>query len=147
MKWLRVEADGFARCYLLPEADETDALLLAAVAVTSFNSAWPEGYGWEQWDPTDEVRLDNVRRVMPGAFRRGAGETGRVLMMDYIGGRRCKTYVSRETRGEHRGRLRLDAAEYEATRGDVGRLLRGVQELLAHRPSGPRGPGGRSAKG
>ncbi len=53
--------------------------------------------------------------------------------MDYVAGRRCKTYVYREARGEHRGRLRLMAGEYEATRGDADRLLKAAAALLASR--------------
>ncbi len=48
---------------------ETDRQVVAAVAAASFNSAWPEGYGWELWDPTVEVGVDNVRDVLPEVFR------------------------------------------------------------------------------
>ena len=49
MRWRRVTAPGLDVCYLLPEPGETDRLLVAAVAAASFNSAWPEGSGWERW--------------------------------------------------------------------------------------------------
>jgi hypothetical protein len=39
------------------------------------------------------------------------------------------------TRGDHRGALTLDAGEYEATRGDVERLLIAARALLALRPA------------
>jgi hypothetical protein len=140
MKWLRVNQHGFDYCYLLPERGETDRRIVAAVAAASFNSAWPEGYGWEQWDPTEDVTVENVRRVIPEVFRRTssrkvAGPPRDVLCMDYVRGRRCKTQVVREARGDHRGALRLDAGEYEATRGDVERLLIAAQALLALRPA------------
>jgi hypothetical protein len=125
-------------CYLLPDGRETERRIVDAVATASFNSAWPEGYGWEQWDPTDEVTLANVRRVMPNVFRRmpprtACGPARDVLCMDYVGGRRCKTYLQRETLGEYQGALVLDSGTYEATRGDVGRLLGAAQALLVKR--------------
>jgi len=88
----------------------------------------------EQWDPTVEVGVHDVREVFPDVFRRrrlwGKDE---ILVMDYVGGRRCKTTISRETRGEHRGRLKLSSGEYEATRGDVERLLKQAADLLERR--------------
>ncbi len=134
MKWQRVNDHGFDYCYLLPERGETDRLIVSAVAAASFNSAWPEGYGWEQWDPTVDVTMDNIRTVFPEIFRRRRiGGSEEILSMDYVGGRRCKTDIYREARGEHRGRLKLSAREYEATRGDVERLLRAADELLKRR--------------
>jgi hypothetical protein len=135
MKWLRVNEYGFDYRYLLSEPGETNRMIVAAVATASFNSAWPEGYGWEQWDPTQEVTVANVRRILPEVFRRmrvraRPGPADEVLCMDYVQGRRCKTRISLETRGEHRGVLKLDAGEYEATRGDVERLLMAAQALL-----------------
>lgn len=104
---------------------------------TCCRRAWLEGYGWEQWDPTAEVTVDTVRTLLPEVFPRPRrGTHAEVLALDYVRGRRCKTYIARETRGEHRGRLRLSAGEYEATRGDVERLLRAAQDLLARRAAG-----------
>lgn len=138
MKWLRVDEHGFDYCYLLPEPGVSEPMVVAAVAAASFNLAWPEGYGWEQWDPTVDVTIDNVRTVSPEIFRRRrVGRKDEVLAMDYVGGRRCKTHIYREARGAQRGRLKLSAGEYEATRGDVERLLRAANELL-ERPAGRR---------
>ena len=134
MKWRRTDDHGFDYCYLFPDPGETDRAVVAAVAAASFNSAWPEGYGWEQWDPTLEVGVHDVRDMLAEVFRRRRfREKDQVLGMDYVGGRRCKTYVYRETRGEHRGRLKLSAGEYEAARGDVERLLRVACDLLERR--------------
>jgi hypothetical protein len=141
MKWLRVNRQGWDYRYLVPDRGETARQIVEAVATASFNSAWPEGYGWEQWEPTAEVTLEDVRRVIPDVFRRMpprglAGPPRDVLRMDYVGGRRCKTHIVRETRGEHQGALMLDAGTYEATRGDVERLLTAAQALLAARAVG-----------
>ena len=134
MKWLRVDEHGFDYCHLLPEPGVSARMIVAAVAAASFNSAWPEGYGWEEWDPMVDVTMDNVRTIFPGIFRRRRmGQKDEVLAMDYVGGRRCKTYIYREACGEHRGQLKVSAGEYEATRGDVERLLRVANELLRHR--------------
>jgi hypothetical protein len=75
MRWLRVDEHGFDYCYLLPDPGETDRTIVAAVAAASFNTAWPEGYGWEQWDPTGDVALDNVRRLLPDIFKRARPRT------------------------------------------------------------------------
>ena len=134
MKWRRVDEHGFDYCYLLPDPGETDRQVVAAVAAASFNSAWPEGDGGEQWAPTVEVEVDDVRDAVPEVFgRRRFREKDEVLGMDYVGGRRCKTRIYRETRGEHRGRLKLSSGEYEAARGDVERLLRAACDLLDRR--------------
>lgn len=134
MRWIRAHRHEAAACYLFPDPGETDRMILAAVAAASFNMAWPEGYGWEQWDPTQEVSVESARTALPGVFRRGRpGRGDDLLSMDYVHGRRCKTYVARETHGEHRGALRIDAATYEATRGGVERLLRTAHDLLARR--------------
>ena len=139
MKWRRVDEHGFDYCYLFPDPGETDRQVVAAVAAASFNSAWPEGYGWEQWDPTVEVGVDDVRDALPEAFgRRRFREKDEALGMDYVGGRRCTTRIHRETRGEQRGWLKLSSGESEAARGDVERLLRAACDLLdrrrRHRP-------------
>lgn len=132
MKWIRVTEHGSDACHLLPDPGETDRMIVAAVAAASFNSAWPEGYGWEQWDPLQEATLANARTALSGVFRDARqGRRDEVLSMDYVGGRRCKTYISRETHGASRGRLRLDVATFEATRGDVERLLMAAEALLA----------------
>ena len=143
MKWRRVDDHGSDYCYLFPDPGETDRHVVAAVAAASFNSAWPEGYGWEQWDPTVEVGVHDVRDALPEVFgRRRLWDKDQVLGMDYVGGRRCKTYVYRERRGEHRGRLKLSSGEYEATRGDVERLLRAASDLLGRRRGRHRRPTG-----
>src|SRR5688572_7172219 len=104
MRWLRVEEHGDQRCYIVPDPGENDRMIVAAIAAASFNSAWPEGYGWEQWDPTVEVTVDTVRALLPEVFaRRPFRPRAEILAMDYVRGRRCKTYVHRETRGAHRG--------------------------------------------
>jgi hypothetical protein len=147
MKWVRVNEHGVDVCYLRPDDGETERVIVAAVAAASFNSAWPEGYGWEQWDPTDEVTIADVRKKMPDVFksarrRAGPGRDDELLAMDYIAGRRCKTYLYRERRGGSCGALRFDATTYEATRGDVERLLRAADMLLgARRPSKGARPG------
>ena len=87
--------------------------------------------------------VHDVRDALPEVFgRRPLWEKGQVLGMDYVGGRRCKTYVYRERRGEHRGRLKLSSGEYEATRGDVERLLRAASDLLGRRRGRHRRPTG-----
>jgi hypothetical protein len=136
MKWLRVDEPGCEVCYLFPERGETEARMVAAVAAASFNSAWPEGYGWELYDPLLEARLDNVDILVPEAFARtrsGLRPRSRrdVLALDYVQGRRCKTWIRRASRGEHRGALGLSAGEFEAARGDVERLLASARTLLA----------------
>jgi len=69
MRWRHADEHGFEYCYLFPDPGETDSQVVAAVAAASFNSAWPEGYGWELWDPTVEVGVDDVRDVLPAVFR------------------------------------------------------------------------------
>jgi hypothetical protein len=134
MRWLRVKELGSEYCYLVPDEGQTDRMVLCAIAAASFNSAWPEGYGWEQWDLTVEATVENARTLMPKVFRRGGGRGEPVLAMDYVHGRRCKTYVYRERREPWRGSLKLDASEYEAPRGDIERLLRSAQAMLTRRP-------------
>jgi len=81
-----------------------------------------------------EVGIHDVRDVLPEVFgRRQFRDKEEVLGMDYVAGRRCKTRIYRETRGEHRGRLKLSSGEYEAARGDVERLLRAACDLLDRR--------------
>jgi len=95
MRWRHVDEHGFEYCYLFPDPGETDSQVVAAVAAASFNSAWPDGYGWELWDPTVEVGVDNVRDVLPEVFRRSRfREKDEVVGMDYVAGRRCKTRIT-----------------------------------------------------
>jgi hypothetical protein len=71
MRWLRVDEHGFDYCYLLPDPGETDRTIVAAVAAASFNTAWPEGYGWEQWDPTGDVAPGQCPPSPPGHLQTG----------------------------------------------------------------------------
>ncbi|MBI3104435.1 MAG: hypothetical protein HYY95_02430 [Candidatus Rokubacteria bacterium] len=43
-----MDGANIAYCYLLPGSGERERMVAAAVAAASCNSAWPEGYAWEQ---------------------------------------------------------------------------------------------------
>jgi len=118
---MRIETiDGTTHIYV--ERDETEQTVLRSIAKASFELSRPAGMGFLHFDAgagemTDEQADQFIN--LKSAYG--------VLEMDYVGGRQCKTYISKK--GD--GHFTLNNFLFERDRGDVTPLFDRAQEILS----------------
>ena len=110
--------------HIVLEGSEEERQVLRAIVQASFDLAHPVGLTVVDYHPEHRLtdsETDQWIRSVPRSHDR------RVIEMNYVQGRQCKTVLSKETPGH----FRLDAKLFERYRGSCMPLLKRAQELIS----------------
>lgn len=117
--------NGVSHIYV--ENGEDERLVLRAVVKASFELARPAGMGWLNFGEEQQMTDEDSDRFISNPLQCN----DRVVEMDYVGGRQCKTYL----RKVEEGHFILFNNAYERDRGLPEPMLEKAKEILAGKKS------------
>lgn len=113
---------GITHIYV--EKGETEQMVLSAIVKASFELARPAGMGWMHFNKKQQMTDEEAIKFITLTPRYIDDKT--VVNMDYVQGRKCKTYISRIEK-EH---FTLENNSYERDRGVPDSMLNRAKEII-----------------
>lgn len=117
------KTDGITHIYV--EEGETEQIVLRAIVKASFELARPAGMGWIQFKDSKQMTDNEADSFITLTPRYAADKS--VVNMDYVQGRQCKTYISRNDQGH----FTLANRSYERDRGAPDPMFNRAKEIVA----------------